>query len=168
MTTEALDQGTLLTMEDLAHILDCDEKTIRMDIKRYQKNHDIIIPTRGNKKDIGPGVTHREKTVELFIQGKDPLTIARELKHSLKAVERYISTFCRVIYCYSEVLNTLKTALIVGISVALVNKYLELKAKYWNKEEYRERLEEISERGSGFWKFYDSKKKPGRITRRKR
>ena len=168
MTTEALDQGTLLTMEDLAHILDCDEKTIRMDIKRYQKKHDIIIPTRGNKKDIGPGVTHREKTVELFIQGKDPLTIARELKHSLKAVERYISTFCRVIYCYSEVLNTLKTALIVGISVALVNKYLELKAKYWNKEEYRERLEEISERGSGFWKFYDSKKKPGRITRRKR
>ena len=168
MTYEALNQGTLLTIEDLALILDCDEKTIRTDIKNYQKEHNIIVPTRGNKKDIGPGVTHREKVVELFIQGKDPLTIARELKHSLKAVERYISAFSRVMYCYSEVPNTLKTALIVGISVALVNKYIELKEKYWNKKEYRERLEEIYERGSQFWKQLDSKKNSGRITRRKK
>ena len=37
-----------------------------------------------------------EKAVELYIQGKDAVAIARDLKHSLKAVERYIQTFCRV------------------------------------------------------------------------
>jgi hypothetical protein len=168
MANEALDQGTLLTIEDLAYLLDCDEKTIRRDIKKYQITYNVLIPTRGNKKDIGPGVTHRERTIELFIQGKDPLTIARELKHSLKAVERYISAFSRVIYCQSEAHNTLKTALIVGVSVSLVNKYLELKEKYWGKEEYRDRLKEIYENGNKFWEYCDSKKKPGQTKRRKK
>ncbi len=74
ITREALDQRALLTQEDLAILLDCDVKTIRTDIKRYQQKHDIIIPTRGNKKDIGPGLTHRERAVEFFIQGKDAVT----------------------------------------------------------------------------------------------
>lgn len=168
MTNQALDQGTLLTVEDLATILDCDEKTIRMDIKKYQKEHKIIIPTRGNKKDIGPGITHREKVVELFIQGKDTLTIARQLKHSLRAVERYIQTFCRVIYCQTEVKNTLKTALIVGVSVALVNKYLDLQEKYRHREEYRDRMAEINLIGTDWWKLNDSKKKPGQRLRSKK
>jgi hypothetical protein len=168
MTTEAYDQGTLLTVEDLAIILDCDEKTIRRDIKEYQNTYDVVVPTRGNKKDIGPGMTHRERAVELFIQGRDELIIARQLKHSLKAIERYISTFCRVIHCYSEVPNTLQVAMIIGISVPLVNKYLELKEKYWKKKEYRVRMEEIEKKGSKWWENYDSKKKPGQRKRRKK
>lgn len=168
MSSEACDQGTYLTQEDLAEILDCDVKTIRDDIKRYQNKHGILVPTRGNKKDIGRGITHREKAVELFIQGKDALSISRDMKHSLKAVERYIQTFCRVIYCQSEIQNSLKTAMVVGVSVALVNKYFALKNKYMKTKAYRERLQEIEEVGSKFWEYQDSKKKPGRTQRRER
>ncbi|MBA7714253.1 hypothetical protein ES703_123270 [subsurface metagenome] len=166
MTQEALDQGALLTQEDLAILLDCDIKTVRTDIKRYQQKYDVVIPTRGNKKDIGPGLTHRERTVELFIQGKDTVAIARDLNHSLKAIERYTQTFCRVVYCQAQLHNTLKTALVVGISVAAVNRYLRLKDKYWNSPEYRERLAEIEKVGSQFWEYQDSKKKSGRSRRR--
>ena len=125
-------------------------KTIRTDIKRYQQSHDVVVPTRGNKKDIGPGLTHRDRAVELYIQGKDAVAIARDLNHSLKAVERYIQDFCRVVYCQAELRNTLKTALVVGVSVAAVNRYLGLKDKYWNTAEYRQRLEEIERVGSQF------------------
>lgn len=168
MTQEAVDQGALLTQEDLAVILDSDVKTIRTDIKRYQQSHDVVVPTRGNKKDIGPGLTHRDRAVELYIQGKDAVAIARDLNHSLKAVERYIQAFCRVVYCQAELRNTLKTALVVGVSVAAVNRYLGLKDKYWNTPQYRERLEEIEKVGSQFWAYQDVKKnsgrKPGRRT----
>jgi len=168
MTQEALDQRVLLTQEDLAVLLDCDVKTIRVDIKRYQQEHDILVPTRGNKKDIGPGLTHREKAVELFIQGKDAVSIGRDLKHSLKAIERYVHTFCRVIFCQARLKNTLRTAMVVGISVAGVNRYLELKDKYWGSGGYRERLEEIEKVGSQWWECCDAKKKPGQKARRRR
>jgi hypothetical protein len=166
MANEAFDQGTLLTQEDLASILDCDVKTIRNDIREYQNKHNILIPTRGNKKDIGPGITHRQKAVELYIRGKDALSISRDLKHSLRAIERYIQTFCRVIYCQSRLQNTLKTALVVGISVCAVNRYLDLKYKYLQATEYKERLEEIEEVGSQFWEYMDAKKNAGRMRRR--
>lgn len=162
MAQEAMDQGVLLTQEDLAMLLDCDVKTVRTDIKRYQQKYGIVIPTRGNKKDIGPGLTHRERAVELFIQGKDAVAIARDLNHSLKAIERYTQAFCRVVYCQGQLHNTLKTALVVGISVAAVIRYLGLKERYWNTSEYRERLVEIEEVGTRFWDYQDSKKKPGR------
>lgn len=166
--TEALDQGTLLTQEDLATLLDSDVKTIRNDIKRYQKRFNIVIPTRGNKKDIGPGITHREHVVEQYIQGKDPVSISRDMKHSLKAVERYIQTFCRVVYCQAQLQNSLKTALVVGVSVALINRYLEIKSTYLKTPQYRERLTEIEAEGTRFWEYHDSKKKYGQRVRRKR
>lgn len=161
MTQESVDQGALLTQEDLAMLLDCDVKTIRTDIKRYGQKHGVMIPTRGNKKDIGPGLTHRDRAVELFIQGKDTVAIARDLNHSLKAIERYVQAFCRVVYCQAQLRNTLKTALVVGVSVAAVNRYLGLKDKYWNSPEYRERLEEIEKVGSQFWAYQDGKKTLG-------
>lgn len=162
MTQEALDQGTLLTQEDLAAILDSDVKTIRMDIKRLQEKHGILIPTRGNKKDIGPGITHRDKVIELYLQGKDSVSISRNMKHSLKAVERYISTFCRVFYTQRELRNTLKTALVVGVSVVLVNRCLELADRYRGKEFFQERLTEIEKVGRMFWEAQDAKKNLGR------
>ena len=165
ITQEALDQRALLTQEDLAILLDCDVKTIRTDIKRYQQKHDVIIPTRGNKKDIGPGLTHRERAVEFFIQGKDTVTIARDMNHSLKAIERYTHAFSRVVYCQAQLRDTLKTALVVGVSVIAVNRYLGLKDKYWNNSEYSERLSEIEKVGSQFWEYQDSKKKPGQSKR---
>ena len=157
-----------MTQEDIAIRLDCDVKTIRTDIKRYQQKHDVIIPTRGNKKDIGPGLTHRERAVEFFIQGKDTVAIARDMNHSLKAIERYTHAFCRVVYCQAQLRDTLKTALVVGVSVVAVDRYLGLKDKYWNRHEYSERLSEIEKVGSQFWEYQDSKKKPGQSKRSQR
>lgn len=160
MTAEASDQDTYLTQEDLATILDSDIKTVRTDIKKAQKRMNILVPTRGNKLDIGPGITHREKAVEKFICGMNPVEIARDMQHSLKAIERYTHTFSRSVYCQRQVKNTLKTAMIVGISVSLLNKYLDLHEKYLKDPRYKERLVEIEETGGRFWETEVAKKKP--------
>ena len=168
ITAEAEDQDTLLTIEDLAGLLDCNEKTVRNDIKALEARGGIKVPTRGNKCDIGPGVTHREKIVELFIQGYDPVRIARIMNHSLKAVERYIQDFCRIVYCQQQVQNSMQTALITGKSTNLVSRYIELRDRFIRTKDYRSRLEEIEQIGTRYWDVQDSKKKPGQKKRRRK
>ena len=151
----------------MATLLDCDTRTIRDDQKRYQEQYGVLISTRGNKRDIGPGVTHREKVIALFLDGKEAIEIARQLKHSLKAVERYIDSYCRIIFCQKRLRDSLKTAMVVGVSVSLVDKCLNIHQERVLKPRYKERLADIERRGSAFWEAQDAKKKPGPIKRRK-
>src|SRR6056297_1551710 len=58
MTEESLEQGGLLTQEDLADSLQVSTRTIRRDIKKL-KTQGISVPTRGTYQDIGPGVSHK-------------------------------------------------------------------------------------------------------------
>lgn len=165
MTVEAKDQQALLTQEDLAEILDTDVRTIRRDIQALRKEA-MMVPTRGQIKDIGPGVTHRVKAISLFLEDKEPLEIARTIKHSLTAVERYVDTFCRVVYCQRKFRNNFKTALVVGVSLATVNTYLALHTDACEDPAYRERISEIEQRGRIYYKSVDFKKNLGRTERR--
>ena len=165
MSVEAKDQQALVTQEDLAEILDTDVRTIRRDIRALCKDG-MTVPTRGQIKDIGPGVTQRVKAVSLFLQEKEPLEIARTIKHSLTAVERYIDTFCRVVYCQRKFRNNLKTALVVGVSVATVNTHLKLHTDACEDPAYRERIAEIEQRGRVYYKAVDFKKNLGQTERR--
>ena len=167
MAVEAQDQQALLTQEDLAEILDTDVRTIRRDIQQLRQRG-ITVPTRGQQKDIGPGVTHRVQAITLFLQEKEPLEIARAIKHSLTAVERYIDTFCRVVYCQRRFRNNLQTALVVGVSVHTVNTYLGLHTDACEDPAYRERISQIEERGRAYYKTVDFKKKRGLSTRRQK
>jgi len=167
MSDEARQQGALLTQEDLAEILDTDVRTIRRDIQELREQG-LLVPTRGQQKDIGPGVTHRVRTLQLFLEGKEPTEIARQLKHSLTAIERYIDTFCRVVYCQRKFRNNLQTALVVGISLSAVNTYLEVHHQACEDPRYREKISQIEERGRLYWEATDFKKNPGRTGRRRK
>jgi len=167
MSDEARQQGALLTQEDLAEILDTDVRTIRRDIQELREQG-LLVPTRGQQKDIGPGVTHRVRTLQLFLEGKESTEIARQLKHSLTAIERYIDTFCRIVYCQRKFRNNLQTALVVGVSVSAVNTYLEVHTQACEDSRYREKIAQIEERGRLYWEAMDAKKNPGRTERRPR
>lgn len=167
IATETKDQGALITQEDLSKVLGVDVKTIRRDIAALKKQG-IIVPTRGQQKDIGPGVTHRELAVRLFLEGSEPLEIATRIKHTLKAVERYVDTFCRVVFCQSQVHNSLQTAMIVGISVCQVSTYLNIRDEYIKKPAYQERLEMIAKKGKSYWDQIDFKKNVSQLERRRK
>lgn len=166
ISTEAQEQGALLTQEDIAIVLDCDVRTIRADILKLRQQN-LTVPTRGTVRDIGPGVTHKRRAIELWLDGKEPLHVARALNHSLHAVERYIQTFCRVVYAQRRMRNILKTALVVGISVPATNLYWDMHQEFYDYPDYRQRLDEIMRVGESHWIAADGKKNPSPTKRPK-
>lgn len=142
---EALDQRVSLTQEDLAFkLLNCSVRTVRRDIKALAKRG-IIVPTRGQQKDIGPGISHRVEAVRLYIERKTYTEVERTIKHSLTAIKRYILTFSRVAYLTEKGYSTKEIAFLVQISERLAREYQALYRRYKEDPAYKDRLEEILE-----------------------
>lgn len=143
ITHEAWDQGVSLTQEDLAFkLLNCGVRTVRRDIKALAKRG-VIVPTRGQQKDIGPGISHRVGAVRLYIARKTYSEIERTMKHSLTAIKRYILTFSRVAYLTEKGYSRKEIAFLVQISERLTREYQALHLQYKEDPAYKDRLEEI-------------------------
>ena len=69
ISEEAKEQGGYLTQEDLSELLMCDIRTIRRDIKDL-KGIGILLPTRGQQKDIGPRSNSQSYCNPLMVGGK--------------------------------------------------------------------------------------------------
>lgn len=158
ITEEARDQGGVLTQEDLALLLGCDARTVRRDARELREQKGIFLPTRGQVKDIGPGVTHKGVAIRLWLEGKEPVEIARHIHHTVKAVERYIHHFSRVVFLQRKGFAPLQIALTVGISSANVQTYLELYEGYRHKRDYQPRLQEMEIIGLEHYQVEDQKK----------
>lgn len=150
ITDEAREQGGLLSQEDVAQLLMSDVRTIRRDVAAL-KREGIIVATRGQQKDIGPGVSHRGLAVRHWLEGQEPVEVARQIKHSLAAVERYLETFKRVAYLRAKGFDRYEIALTVGISLASTATFLELYEQFRPKPFFRQRLAEIDLAGSQFY-----------------
>ncbi len=70
LTEEALEQGGVLTQEDLARVLSVHRRTIARDVK-VLKAEGHVIQTRGFVKGIGRGQTHKVRVIELGWTGRD-------------------------------------------------------------------------------------------------
>lgn len=158
IASEAKDQGGLLSQEDLSELLMCDVRTIRRDVQ-VLKNKGIVVPTRGTIKDIGPGVTHREIAIRLWLEGKEPVAIKNHINHHIKSVENYLEKFKRVVYLRRKGFNDFEAALTIGISKNAVSVYSKLYNQYKNKKLFSLRLEEIELIGSEYYSAQDQKKR---------
>lgn len=155
---EALDQGGVLSQEDLAVLLMCDSKTIRRDIAALKKTG-IVVPTRGTVKDIGPGVTHRELAVRLWLEGKEELEICRSTHHTMPSIENYLRTFKRVVFLREEKKFTVhEVAVAAGVSARLAGLHIDLFNSLKGKGMVEERLNEINISGSQYYKETGEKK----------
>lgn len=143
LVEEARAQEGLLSQEDLARLLGCDVRTVRRDARELRVREGIHLATRGQEKDIGPGVTHRDQAVRLWLEGHEPLAVARRLSHTLHSVERYIGHFCRVVFLVWKGLNTFQIALAVGISTVSTQRYVDLYHQVHRIARYRRRLQEV-------------------------
>jgi DNA-binding Lrp family transcriptional regulator len=157
ITEQAREQEGLLSQEDLAQILMCDVRTIRRDIKDL-RGKGVIVATRGQVNDIGPGVTHRGIAVRSWLEGKEPVIIARDINHSIAAVENYLEKFKRVAYLRRKGFDDYQIAMAIGISVAAVKTFAELYNEFSNKPFFKQRIAEIELIGSQFYAAQDEKK----------
>lgn len=156
---EAREQGGLLTQEDLSEVLMCDPRTIRRDIQSL-KGRGFVLPTRGQQQDIGPGVSHRSLAVCKWLEGKEPVEIARLIRHSVASVENYLEKFKRVAWLSREKgFSAFEIALTVGMSVVSTRTYLELCDQHGATPEFTGRMQDIQAVGQAFYRAQDEKKR---------
>lgn len=143
LASEAREQGGLLSYEDLAYrLLNCGVRTVVRDVEQLRKQN-IVVPTRGQQHDIGPGQTHRVQAVRLFLDGLEPREIAQRLYHSLSAIENYVTTFGRVALLANKDYGDDEIAFVIRRSSSLVAAYRALHHQFAGKRAARTRLQEI-------------------------
>jgi uncharacterized protein YerC len=142
MANEALDQGGLLTQEDLAVLLCSSRRTIRRDIKEL-KQQGINIPTRGTLQDIGPGVTHKSRIVKMWLEGYEYTDIERKTGHSGFSVQRYISGFSKAIRFYHRGYSLPEIRELTDMSERLAQEYMDLYKACKDRPESQIRLKQI-------------------------
>jgi hypothetical protein len=141
---EAREQGGVLTQEDLGVLLSCDERTVRRDIKDLRAQG-IHVPTRGFVQDIGPTLSHKAQAIRHWLEGKEPVGVARAINHSLKAVERYLEDFKRVSLLALKGLDATAIARAANLSPALVATYQAMYLEAKAKPNYGYRFQELSQ-----------------------
>lgn len=141
---EAREQGGVLTQEDLGVLLSCDERTVRRDIKDLRAQG-IHVPTRGFVQDIGPTLSHKAQAIRHWLEGKEPVAVARAINHSLKAVERYLEDFKRVSLLAIKGLDATAITRAANLSPALVATYQAMYQEAKVKPNYGYRFQELSQ-----------------------
>ena len=143
MTEEAVDQGGVLTQEDLARLCQSDVRTIRRDVVAL-RGAGHWVPTRGAVKEMGRGQSHKAKIVEMYLRRMTYSEIVRRARHAPSSVKRYVETFGRVVVLWEKgVRGPGEVGFIVGVSERLAGEYLKLRERY-DTDEFRDRLEEIA------------------------
>lgn len=135
VASEAHRQGAVLSHEDLALLLALDLSTVRRMVALCA-DEGVRPPTRGSVDDIGPTVSHKEQVMRLYFQGLLPQRIAARTGHSLGSVERYLMDFARVAELVRRGVARTSAVRILGMSPALVDRYLELLSAY-DRPEHR-------------------------------
>lgn len=126
---EAYEQGGLLTHEDVAVLLGSDISTVKRLVKQY-KNEGVILPTRGQIRDIGPGISHKAQIIELYLKGYTITEIEKRLIHTPVSIERYLLDFSRILTLRQFGLSPAEIRLATDLSEHLIEEYLELAQKY--------------------------------------
>jgi hypothetical protein len=125
LTQEAQDQGALLTQEDLARLLCASRSTVKRDIA-HLRAEGIDIPTRGQVKDIGKGVSHKGRIVGDWLAGYTFSEIEQRRRHSIGSIERYCSDFQRVVRLHVHGLSVAEMRISTGMSERLIQEYVAL------------------------------------------
>ena len=132
-------QGACLNQSDLAFLLGVHPAVIQ---KQMKSHNSILLPTRGNVADIGPGMTHIEKILELFLQGYTETEIVRRTGHSYSSIENYISMFSRVVSLLERSMPLPLIRQTLGCSMKLVKKHVSIYNRY-NTPDYQFMLMQV-------------------------
>lgn len=126
LTQEALEQGGVLSQEDLSKYLSCTVRTVQRDI-REMKKEGIGIITRGNLHNIGRGQTHKVKIIGQYLEGSTYSEIKLSTHHSVGSIKRYLEGFVKVSLAQKRNIYKAKDiSSVTGLSETLVRQYQKL------------------------------------------
>jgi hypothetical protein len=146
ITNEAIDQGGVLSYEDIAFILTCSVVTIKRDMS-YLRRRGVILPSRGWRHEMGRGQTHKTQILELYLSGHLFSDIERRTRHSETAIKRYIQDFARVVLLYKKGFTLDQIRISTGFSHRLIGEYLKLLKAHARSRELKRILQSPKKRG---------------------
>lgn len=127
VTKEAHKQGGLLSMRDIGLFSWRQGSDISRKRKAYEKDHKTVLPHTGSLQDMGTCISHKTTIVRKVVaEKKDPLQVASETNHTLKAVENYVKDFRRVQICYKNKQDLDFITQATGMTKYLVKQYIEI------------------------------------------
>jgi hypothetical protein len=86
----------------------------------------LTVPTRGQVKDIGKGVSHKTQIVQDYLAGYTFSEIQWRRRHSVAAISRYCQDFVRVVRLRHKDLSVADMRRTTGLSESLIGEYLAL------------------------------------------
>lgn len=136
ITKEAIEQGALLSYEDIAFILTTSVITIKRDIAALRRSGRTI-PSRGWRHDMGRGSTHKTHILDMYLSGYQFSEIENRTHHSESAVKRYIQDFYKIILLHIKGFSVDQIRITSGFSNRLIGEYIELFKTYNRKNNDR-------------------------------
>jgi len=136
ITKEAIEQGTLLSYEDIAFLLTTSVVTIKRDMA-YMRRNGKVIPSRGWRHDMGRGTTHKTQILDMYLAGYQFSEIEKRTHHSEIAVQRYIQDFSKIILLHIKEFSVDQIRLSTGLSNRLIGEYIKLYDKYSKEDNPR-------------------------------
>ena len=96
LVNEALMQGGALSQEDLACLLGIGLRSVKRIFAHYRQKG-IRLPSRGELKDMGRGVSHKVPVIRRYVQDLSLSEISRALgDHGIQSMARYLRHFALV------------------------------------------------------------------------
>jgi len=136
ITKEAIEQGALLSYEDIAFILTTSVITIKRDIA-YLRRAGKTIPSRGWRHDMGRGSSHKTQILDMYLAGYQFSEIEQRTHHSETAVKRYIQDFARIILLHHKNFTVDQIRIATGFSNRLIREYVKLYNEHKRRDNTR-------------------------------
>lgn len=125
LARQARVQGGLLTIEDLAYLTCSSPATVKRDLAACRAEG-VAVPTRGQVKDIGPGLSHKAKVVQLYLWGLQFTEVESRTAHSEGSIKRYLADFRQIAALYARGAKIPEIRAATGRSAALIAEYIGL------------------------------------------
>lgn len=126
ITDEAIEQGGVLSQEDLSYYLNCNQRTIKRDIQAI-RDKGITVTTRGVLHNVGRGQTHKAAIIKLYLEDHTYSDIKRKTRHSIGAIKRYLESFSKVLMAKHFGINNLsELSSVTGLSKYLIKQYIQI------------------------------------------
>lgn len=114
LINSAYEQGGLLTIEELALMVNRTQMSVSRRVGEYQEEHQIVLPLKRQQTGHGSRNHPQEIILELYEKKVAPPDIARQVNHSQEAVDRYIKDYERVKFLVRRGLDIIEISHLTG------------------------------------------------------
>ncbi len=123
LARQAKVQGGLLSVEDLAFLTCSSTATVKRDLAACRAAG-TAVPTRGQIRDIGPGVSHKAQVVQLYLWGLQFTDIELRTRHSEGSIRRYLADFRQIAALYARGASIPEMRAATGRSAKVIAEYI--------------------------------------------